>query len=30
MIANEPRASSTAVQTVSVKGCDGFLMAVLL
>jgi predicted O-methyltransferase YrrM len=30
MIANEPRVSSTAVQTVGVKGYDGFLMAVVL
>lgn len=30
MIANEPRVSSTAVQTVGVKGHDGFLMAVVL
>jgi len=29
-IANEPRISSTAVQTVGVKGYDGFLMAVVL
>ncbi|RYZ06847.1 MAG: O-methyltransferase [Alphaproteobacteria bacterium] len=30
LIANEPRVSSTAVQTVGVKGYDGFLMAVVL
>jgi len=30
MVANEPRVSSTAVQTVGVKGYDGFLMAVVL
>lgn len=30
MIASEPRVSSTAVQTVGVKGYDGFLMAVVL
>lgn len=30
MIANEPRVSSTAVQTVGMKGYDGFLMAVVL
>ena len=30
MIANEPRVSATAVQTVGVKGYDGFLMAVVL
>lgn len=30
MIANEPRVSSTAVQTVGDKGYDGFLMAVVL
>ena len=30
MIANEKRVSATAVQTVGVKGYDGFLMAVVL
>ena len=30
LIANEPRVSSTAVQTVGAKGYDGFLMAVVL
>lgn len=30
MIANEPRVSSTALQTVGIKGYDGFLMAVVL
>lgn len=30
MLANEPRVSTTAVQTVGVKGYDGFLMAVVL
>lgn len=30
MLANEPRVSATAIQTVGAKGYDGFLMAVVL
>ncbi len=30
MLANEPRVSATAIQTVAAKGYDGFLMAVVL
>ncbi len=29
MLANDPRVSTTAIQTVGIKGYDGFLMAVV-